>query len=332
MRLVMRRTTLRVLLSCVFAVVFAALTAPANADPNYPNRPVRIVVPSSPGGGTDILARVLADHLARALNGQFFVENRPGAGQSIGTEIVARAPNDGYTLLMAASTLALNPVMFKNIRYDAVKDFAPITQVAFLPNALLVHPSLGVSSLRELIALAKRKPGELTYASAGLGTSPHMGIELLKHMAGIELRHIPFRGSGPAVAETLSGRVPITLASTLQSKPLIEGGQLKALAVTSPKRAEGLPDVPTVAEAGPLPGYEALQWYGLLAPAGTPSEIVARLRNEVAAALKLPDVKVRLVNDGAEAAGSTPAEFAKLIKDELEKWAAVAKAANIQPE
>ena len=312
-------------------LALAVLAGPAGADPTYPNRPVRIVVPSSPGGGTDILARVLADHLARTLNGQFFVENRPGAGQSIGIELVARSANDGYTLLMAASTLALNPVMFKNIRYDAVKDFSPVTQVAFLPNALLVHPSLQVSTLRELIALAKQKPGELTYASAGLGTSPHMGIELLKHMAGINLRHIPFRGSGPAVTETLSGRVPITLASTLQARPLIEGGQLRVLAVTGSRRAEGLPDVPTMSEAG-VPGYEALQWYGLLAPAGTPPEIVARLQAEVAAALKLPDVKVRLTNDGAEAAGGTPADFAKLIKAELEKWAEVARVANIRPE
>ena len=308
---------------------FATLINPAQADPNYPNRPVRIVVPSSPGGGTDIVARVLADHLGRALNGQFFVENKSGAGQSIGTEMVAGSAPDGYTLLMTASTLALNPVIYKNIRYDAVKDFAPIALMALIPNVLLVHPSLPVNSLKELIDLAKQKPGELTYASAGLGTGPHMGVELLKHMAGIELRHIPFRGSGPAVTETLSGRVPITLASTIQAKPLIEGGQLRALAVTGSRRATGLSNVPTMAEAG-VPGYEALQWYGLLAPAGTTPDIVARLNTEVNAALQQREVKERLANDGAEAAGGSPAVFAKLIKDELVKWAEVARVANIR--
>lgn len=310
--------------------VVAALAGEAAAQA-YPQRPVRIVVPSSPGGGTDILARVLADHLARSLNGQFFVENKPGAGQSIGIEMVARSAPDGYTLLMAASTLALNPIMYKNIRYDSVKDFAPIILVAKIPNVLLVHPSLPAKTLAELIALAKQKPGEWTYASAGLGTAPHMGVELLKHMAGIDLRHIPFRGAGPAVTEALSGRVPITMASTLQAKPLIEGGQLRGLGVTGPKRAQSLPDIPTIAEAG-IPGYEALQWYGLLAPAGTPPEIVTRLHAEMARALMLPDVHQRLAADGAEAAGGTPDEFAKFIKGEIEKWSNVARAANIRPE
>ena len=310
--------------------IAAVLSGQAEAQ-SYPQRPVRIVVPSSPGGGTDILARALADHLARSINGQFFIENKPGAGQSIGIEAVARSAPDGYTLLMAASTLALNPIMYKNIRYDPIRDFAPIMLVAKIPNVLLVHPALPVRSLKELIALAKAKPGDLTYASAGLGTAPHMGVELLKHMAGVELRHIPFRGAGPAVAEALSGRVPIALASTIQSKSLIEGGQLRGLGVTGPKRVESLPDVPTIAEAG-VPGYEALQWYGLLAPAGTPPEIVARLQAEVGKALNLPDVKQRLAADGAEAAGGTPAEFSVFIKDEIKKWAEVARAANIRPE
>jgi tripartite-type tricarboxylate transporter receptor subunit TctC len=319
----------RSLLWVLAIVVMSATTA--GADPGYPQRPVRIVVPSSPGGGTDILARVMAEHLGRSLNGQFFVENKPGAGQSIGTEMVARSPSDGYTLLMAASTLALNPVIYKTIRYDAVKDFAPISLMALIPNVLMVHPSLPANSLRELILLAKQKPGELAYASAGLGTSPHMGVELLKHMAGIDLRHIPFRGSGPAVTETLSGRVPITLASTLQGKPLIEGGQLRALAVTGSKRAESLANVPTMAAAG-VPGYEALQWYGLLALAGTSPDIVGRLNNAVNAALAQRDVKERLAHDGAEAAGGAPDDFAKLIRDELKKWAEVARIANIRAE
>jgi tripartite-type tricarboxylate transporter receptor subunit TctC len=304
---------------------------PAAAQSDYPSRPVRILVPSSPGGGTDILARVLADHLSRSMGGQFFVENRPGAGQMIGIEAVARAAPDGYTLLMAASTLAINPAMYRKVSYDALRDFAPITQVAGLPNVLLVHPSLPVRSLQELVALAKDKPGHLTYASAGIGTSPHMGMELFKSMAGIDLVHVPFRGTGPAVTEMLSGRVPVGLSNTLTAIPHIEGGTLRALGVTGTRRAEALPKIPTIAEAG-VPGYEAMQWYGLLAPAGTPTAIVERIAADVAAALRLPDVKERLAADGAEAVGGTPAAFAALIKEELDKWKKVAHAAGIEPQ
>jgi tripartite-type tricarboxylate transporter receptor subunit TctC len=312
--------------AALFILGFGCTLAPAAAQSDYPARPVRIVVPSSPGGGTDILARVLADHLSRSMGGQFFVENRPGAGQMIGIESVARAAPDGHTLLMAASTLAINPAMYRKVSYDALKDFAPITQVAGLPNVVLVHPSLPVQSLADLIALAKEKPGHLTYASAGIGTSPHMGMELLKSMAGIDLAHVPFRGTGPAVTEMLSGRVPVGLSNTLTAIPHIEGGTLRALAVTGAKRADALPKIPAIAEAG-VPGYEALQWYGLLAPAGTPPEIVARIAADVSAALK-----ERLAADGAEAVGGTPAAFATLIRDELDKWAKVARAVRIEPQ
>jgi tripartite-type tricarboxylate transporter receptor subunit TctC len=312
-------------------VCLVLLAGPATAQNDYPNRPVRIVVPSSPGGGTDILARVVADYLSRSMRGQFFVENRAGAGQMIGIEQVAHAEPDGYTLLVAASTLSLNPVMFKNVKYDPIKDFAPVTQLAAVPNVLLVHPSLGVKTLRELIAMAKQKPGELTYASAGVATSPHMGVELLKSMAGINLTHIPFKGTAPAVTEALSGRVPIVLSNTLTARPLIESGQLIALGVTGTTRAEGMADIPTIAEAG-VPGYDAMQWYGLLAPAGTPEPIVKRLQAEVAAALKTDEVRKRLATDGAEPVGNMPAEFGALIKNELVKWGDVAKAAGITPQ
>jgi tripartite-type tricarboxylate transporter receptor subunit TctC len=315
----------------VAIVAFCLMAGEGRAQSRYPERPVRIVVPSSPGGGTDILARVLAEHFSKSMGAQFFIENRAGAGQSIGIEVVARSAPDGYTLLMAASTLALNPIMFKNIRYDPIRDFDPVSQVASLPNVLLVHPTLPVTTLKELIALAKQKPGELTYASAGLGTSPHMGVELLKHMAGIDLVHVPFRGTGPAVTEVLSGRIPIVLSNTLTAKPLIESGKLRALAVTGAKRAEGLPAIPTVAESG-VPGYEALQWYGLLVPAGTPADIVARLHADTVHALKLQDVKERLASDGAEPVGSTPRDFARFIQEELEKWTKIARIANIRPE
>jgi tripartite-type tricarboxylate transporter receptor subunit TctC len=312
-------------------VCLVLLAGPAAAQNDYPNRPVRIVVPSSPGGGTDILARVVADYLSRSMRGQFFVENRAGAGQMIGIEQVAHAEPDGYTLLVAASTLSLNPVMFKNVKYDPIKDFAPVTQLAAVPNVLLVHPSLGVKTLRELIAMAKQKPGELTYGSAGVATSPHMGVELLKSMAGINLTHIPFKGTAPAVTEALSGRVPIVLSNTLTARPLIESGQLIALGVTGTTRAEGMADIPTIAEAG-VPGYDAMQWYGLLAPAGTPEPIVKRLQAEVTAALKTDEVRKRLATDGAEPVGNMPAEFGALIKNELVKWGEVAKAAGITPQ
>ena len=305
--------------------------APVRAQSDYPSRPVKILVPSSPGGGTDILARVLADYLSKSLNGQFFVENRPGAGQMIGIEVVAHAPNDGYTLLMAASTLAINPVMYKNVKYDAVKDFSPITLVAGLPNIFIVAPEQPIKSIADLIALAKQKPGEVTYASAGIGTSPHMGSELLKSLAGIEMQHVPFRGTAPGVTEVMAGRVTVGLANLLTAKPLIEGGKLRALAVTGRTRAQTLPDVPTVEQAG-VPGYDAMQWYGLLAPAGTPPAIVNRIQAEVAAALKTPEVRERLSADGAEPVGNTPAEFAAVIREELDKWAKVAKAAGIKPE
>lgn len=309
---------------------FMLLAAPAQAQ-TYPSKPVHIVVPSAAGGGTDIVTRVLAQQLSVSMGQQFVVENRPGAGQMIGIEAVARAAPDGYTLLMAASTLAINPVMFKKVSYDAVKDFAPVTQVAALPNVLVVHPSVPAKTVAEFIALAKSKPDQIAYASAGVGTSPHMGMELFKSMAGVSVRHIPYRGTAPAVNDLVGGQVSAMMANVLTAKPQVDGGQLRALGVSGSKRSAGMPNVPTITEAG-VPGYSALQWYGLLAPAGTPPDIVAKLQAAVATALELPDVKERLAADGAEGVGSTPAEFAALIKEELEKWAKVAKDAKIEPQ
>ncbi|MGH6783437.1 MAG: Bug family tripartite tricarboxylate transporter substrate binding protein [Sphingomicrobium sp.] len=320
---------LRVLSSGLICLGLCSVELAAQTD--YPSRPVRIVVPSAPAGGTDIVARVLAQQLSKSIGQQFFVENRPGAGQMLGIEAVAQSAPDGYTLLMAASTLAINPLMYKKVRYDAVRDFAPITQVASLPNVLVVNPSRPIHSLAELIAVARQRPDELTYASAGIGTSPHMGMELLKSMAGINVRHIPHKGTAAALTDIIAGRVATMLASVISAKPHVDAGTLRALAVSGPRRVEGLAGIPTVAEAG-VPKYEALQWYGLLAPAGTPAAVVARLQSEVAQALRLPEVKERLATDGAEPVGGTPSEFAALIKSEIEKWASVARAANIQPE
>ena len=317
--------TILFLLSASWCAASGAQTA------SYPTKPVRFIVPSAVGGGTDIIARAIALKLGESLGQQYLVDNRPGAGQMIGIELAAKSPADGYTILMAASTLAINPIMYKKVPYDPVRDFAPITQAATLPNVLVVHPSLPVKSVAELIAYAKAHPGQLNFASAGIGTSPQMSIELLKSMAGIDMVHIPYKGTSPGVVDLLAGQVLVMAPNLLTALPHIKSGKLRALAVTSVRRSVALPDVPTVAEAG-LPGYDSTQWYGVLAPAGTQREIVARLHDEIARALRDAEVGKRLAADGAEPVGSSPEEFAAFIKSESEKWAQVAKAAGIQPE
>jgi len=311
--------------------LFFALFALGAAAQEYPARPVRIIVPSPPGGGTDIVARVLAQHFARSFGQQFFVENKPGAGNMIGIEAVARSAPDGYTLLMTASTLALNSVLFKKVPYDPVRDFAPITLTATAPNVLLVHPAVPAQSLAEFIALAKAKPGALSYGTPGIGTSPHLSMELLKSMAGIDLQHVPYKGTAAAVTDVIGGQIAATFANALTAKPQVDAGRVRALAITGPRRIEALPGVPPVAEAG-VPGYEAMQWYGLLAPAGTPAAIVARLNGEALKALRSAEMKERLAADGAEPLGGSPAEFAALILRELDKWTRVARAAGIDPQ
>jgi tripartite-type tricarboxylate transporter receptor subunit TctC len=232
---------------------------------------------------------------------------------------------------MVASTLALNSVLYKKVSYDPVRDFAPITLAASAPNILIVHPALAAGSLAEFIALAKSRPGQLTYGTPGIGTSPHMSMELLKSMAGIDLQHVPYRGTAPAVTDVISGQIAAMFANALTARPQIDAGRVRALAVSGPKRLEALPDVPAVAEAG-VPEYEAMQWYGLVAPAGTPQPIVARLHGEAIKALHTSEMKERLAIDGAAPVGSTPSEFAALIRYELEKWTRVARAAHIEPE
>jgi tripartite-type tricarboxylate transporter receptor subunit TctC len=315
--------------AAVAALALSALAGAACAQ--YPSHPVRFVVPSAAGGGTDIIARAISLKLAESLGQQFVVDNRPGAGQMIGIELAARSPADGYTILMAASTLAINPVTYKKVPYDPVRDFAPITQAATLPNVLVVHPSLQVNSLKELIDYAKRNPGKLNFGSAGIGTSPQMSIELLKSMAGIDMVHIPYKGTAPGVVDLLAGQVLVMAPNVLTALPHIKSGRLRALAVTSVKRSAALPEVPTVAEAG-LPGYDSTQWYGVLAPAGTQREIVARLHDAIVHALRDEEVGRRLAADGAEPVGNRPEEFAAFIKSESEKWAKVAQAAGIKPE
>ena len=315
------------LLPVALALIAGAATA---QGPAYPVKAVRIVVPSSPGGGTDILARVLAQKMSESLGQQFVVENRPGAGQVIGIEAVARSAPDGYTLIIAASAIVINEVLYAKPPYDTLRDFAPVTQAASLPNILVAHPALPVKSVRELIALAKTRPGQLNYSSAGSGTSPHLSMELFRLMAGITLTHIPYKGSGPATVDLVAGQVQLSMPNVLTALPQIKGGKLRGLGVTSSKRATGLPEIPSIAET--LPGYEAIQWYGVLAPAGTARDIVGKLQAEMARILVLPEVKERLAADGADAVGSRPEEFTAYLRSELAKWGKVVKTGRIKLE
>jgi tripartite-type tricarboxylate transporter receptor subunit TctC len=317
--------------SVLFAALIALPASGAWAQAGYPVKPVRLVVPSSPGGGTDITARIIAPKLAERLGQQVVVENRAGAGTMIGTEVVAKATPDGYTLLMGLSTLAINPAMYKKVPYDSVRDFAPISQVIAAPNMLVVHPSVPARTVKELIAFARARPGELNYASAGHGTNPHLSMELFLSMTGTRMLHVPYKGLAPGIVDLLAGHVTVATATMLTGLPHVKSGRLRLLGTTGAKRAAVLPDQPTVAEAG-VPGYEASQWYGVLAPAQTPKEIVARLHAEIVRILEMPDMRRKLAADGTDPVGSSPEEFARYIKSELTKWGKVARDAGITPE
>jgi len=309
------------------SLALCLLAAPALAQ-DYPSRPVRIIVPSPPAGGTDIVGRVLAEHFTKAFGQQFFVENKPGAGNLIGIEAAARSAPDGYTLLMAPSTIVLNAVLYKKVPFDPVKDFAPITLTATAPNILIVNPSVPAKTTAELIALAKQKPGALNYGTPGIGTSPHLCMELMKYMAGIDIQHVPYRGTAAVVTDVMSGQIAVAFATALTAKPQVDAGRVRALAVSGPRRVEAMPNVPPVGEA--VPGYEAMQWYGLLAPAGTPNRVIERLNAEAKKALVSQEMKQRLAADGAEPLSSTPAEFAAFIRRELDKWSKVVDVAKIE--
>jgi tripartite-type tricarboxylate transporter receptor subunit TctC len=315
-----------------FLVSLAGLllfSGPAHAQSDYPNRPVRIVVPVAAGGGVDTLARIYAQHMSKVMGQQFYVENKPGAGNIIGIEAVARSPADGYTLLVNAPTITLNHFVYKKLPYDVERDFTPVTQMVSLPNVLVAHPSLSASTLKEFIAAAKQRPGEITYASAGVGSSLHLAMELVMHQAQIKLVHVPYRGLGPALQDVVAGHVKSMVANILSSRVHIASGKLSALGVTSRTRAPALPDVPTITEAG-LKDYEVLNWFGMFVPTGTPQSIVDKLQAEAAVILFSPETRARLAGDGATPVASKPVDFAAFVKSEMTKWAAVAKAANIQ--
>ncbi len=304
----------------------------AQAQGSYPTKPVRLIVPSSPGGGTDTTARIIAPKLSELLGQQVVIDNRAGAGAIIGAEIASRAAPDGYTLLMGLSTYTINPAMLRKIPFDITRDFAPISLAVTLPNVLVSHPSLPVKTVKELIAFAKARPGQLQFASAGVGTNPHLTMELFLSMSGLKMVHVPYKGVGPALIDVVAGHVPMMTGSILSAYPQIKSGRLRAYGVTSARRATGAPEIPTIAEAG-VPGYDAVQWYGLLAPAGIPREIILRLHGGMVRVLQDPAMKQRIISDGAEPTPSaTPEEFGALIRTELVKWAKVVKDAGIAPE
>ena len=326
----MRRLSRRRLLITAAAVAFAPL--PALAQSAWPSKPVRIVVPFAPAGTTDILARALAPELSRAFGQPFIIENKPGAGGNLGADLVAKS-GDGHTLLMGTvGTHAINPALYARMPYDHVKDFVPVTLVAGVPNVLVMNPAkaeaLGIKSVPDLIRVAKASPGKLNMASSGNGTSIHLAGELFKTMTGTYMVHFPYRGSGPALLDLIGGNMDLMFDNLPSAMPHIKAGKIKALAVTSAERSAALPELPTVAEAGPLKGFEASSWFGLLAPAGTPAEVVNRLQQETAKALATPALKERLQAQGAVPSGMSPADFTKFIAAETKKWAAVVKASG----
>ena len=310
----------------------AAYPATAHAQQQvFPNRAIRLVVPSLPGGGTDISARLIAPKMSEVLGQQVVIENRAGAAMIIGGETVARAAPDGHTLLMGIATLTINPHIHRKMPFDAVRDFAPVSQVAVVSSVLITHPSVPVKTVKELIGFARAHPDQLSYASAGVGSNIHLTMALFLNMAGIKMVHVPYKGGGGAMVDLLSGQIAAMTTTTLQAMPMIRAKRLRALGVTAAKRSLALPDVPTIAQAA-LPGYEAVQWYGVLAPAGTPRDIISRLHAAVVRALQEPTVKARLLGDGAEPIGNTPDEFAVVIRNDLAKWGKVIRDAGITAE
>ena len=311
----------------IFGLLFATVATGAWAQA-YPNKPIRIVVPFPAGGATDILARAVAQKLTEAWGQPVIVDNRPGAGGNIGSELVAHSAPDGYTLEMGTvGTHAINASLYSKMPYDHIKDFAPVILVAGVPNVLEVNPSLPVNSVQELIAYAKANPGKLNFASSGNGTSIHLSGELFKVMTGVQMTHVPYKGSAPALQDLIGGQVQLMFDNLPPSLPQIKSGKLRALAVTSATRSSALPDIPTVAESG-LPGFEASSWFGILAPAGTPPAIIAKLNAEIAKWLTSPEAKEKMLALGANIGGGSPEDFAKHIAVETAKWQKVVKASG----
>jgi len=306
------------------ALLLSALSAFAQT---YPSRPVRVIVPFPAGGGVDAAGRILAQRLGESFGTPFLIENRGGANGNIGTEAAAKSPNDGGTLLFTGAGFVTNPSLYRSVPYDPVRDFEPVSLMALGPNVLVVHPSLPVKSVRELIALAKTQPGRIGFAGSGSGSTPHLAGELFNAMAGVQMVHIPYRGSGPAMIGLLAGDAPVMFLPAINAGGHVAAGRLRAIAVTSRERLQAMADLPTVSEAG-LPGYESSQWYGLLAPAGTQSEVLDLLNSQVANIMRSSDMKIRMTNDGLVPIGGSREQFAAHIKGEIEKWAKVVSASG----
>jgi tripartite-type tricarboxylate transporter receptor subunit TctC len=296
----------------------------------FPSRAIRLIVPSSPGGTSDILARLLAPKLAEALGQQVVVDNRAGASTVIGVALVAKSAPDGYTIGITPAALATNPSMFKKLPFDTLKDFAPVSRLVEGPSMMVVHPSVPAKSVKELIAIAKKRPGSLAVASSGLGTVPHLAHELFRITAGVDMPQVLFRGTGQGMISVISGELAVFYASPIAVLQLLKSGRLRALGVSTVARSPALPEVPTIGET--LPGYEATQWFGMIAPAGTPRAIVERLSTEFSRVLRAPDLRSRLIADGLDVVAGTPDEFARDLKTDIEKWARVVKTAGIKPE
>lgn len=312
-------------------LVCAACLPQVHAQDRYPAKPVRLIVPFPPGGGNDILGRLVSAKLTEQLGESVIVDNRGGASGIVGTELATRAIPDGYTLLMGAvSTISINPVFHPKLPFDTLKDLTPIGLIATTPSMMVIHPAIPAKDVEELIAYAVAKPGTLGFASAGNGSSAHLAGELLNMMAKLDLLHVPYKGTGPAVNDVVAGRVAMTISNIPSVLPMVQAERLRALAVTSSKRSAIVPDLPTVAESG-LPGYEVEIWYGILAPAGTPKAIASRLNKELRAVLDLPDVKERLASLGAEPSPSSPEAFAKRIRTDMKKWGDVIQVSGAKP-
>jgi tripartite-type tricarboxylate transporter receptor subunit TctC len=307
-------------------LLFASLAAAQS----FPAKPIRVIVPSPPGDGSDVVARLIGEKLAAAWGQQVVVDNRPGAGGRIGTEVAAKAPPDGYTWIMGnAGSHGINGGLYRNLPYDLERDFAPITQIMRAPNALVVSPSLGVNSLAELIALLKKNPGKYSYGSGGNGSSAHLSAELFKSMAGVDIVHVPYKGATLALTDLIAGNIVMFMGNLPPAMGHIKAGRIKALAVTTLSRSKFVPELPTVDEAG-LKGFETVAWFGLLAPAGTPSETIAKTRDEVARIIQTPELRARIDSLGGEPVGNTPQQFAAIIRADIAKWRKLVAEASIK--
>lgn len=316
----------------VLAAVVLCMSATTVAAQNFPNKPIHLIVPFAPGGSTDGVARAIAQRIHESLGQPVIVENRAGAGGTIGSSYVAKAKPDGYTLLLGTvSTSSVAGALFAKLNYDPIKSFTPITEIASVPSLLVVHPGVPVNSVKELIDYSKSNPGKLSFASAGPGSTSHLAAELFMHLSGAKMTHIPYKGSGPGLQDTLGGHTQVMFDVVMTSHAYAKSGALKALGITSLKRSGVTPGVPTIAEAG-VPGYEALVWFGILAPAGMPEELTQKLNREFVAALKAPKVQELLAGQGADIAGTTPAAFAAKINAEAIKWHKVVKEAGVTPD